>query len=309
MTDLTDALVVVTGGGTGVGRALALEATRRGARILIASTSNPAESIQLIRNAGGEASWYQTDVADYDAVSGLAKHARDEHGGANILINNAAGSVEAGGLQTLTPHTVKRMFEINVLGVFNGIHAFASDLTASAKAGRPTHILNVGSEHSLGVPPYVQAFSAYTVSKYATLGFTDVARRDFDGTGVNVAMLAPGWVLTERVSSAIGSSADARAAIEPFAQTGEVVARLAFDGLLEGQYIIATNPASRAFALEHARTVMAEVQRLPLTDTNLADIGHDHSGTGDPGKCPVSHDLFKIPGQGAPIEATEGARP
>ena len=305
MADLTGALVVVTGGGAGVGRALALEATRRGARILIASISNPSESIELIRAAGGQASWFKTDVADYNAMVALAKYAREEHGGANILINNAAGSIETGSLQESAPDKVKRMFEINVLGVFNGIHAFAPDLIASAAAGKPAHILNVGSEHSLGVPPHVQAFSAYTVSKYATLGFTDVARRDFEGTGVNVALLAPGWVLTEKVSNAIDSSSHARAAIEPYAQTGEEVAYLAIKGLLDGQYIIATNPASRAFALEHAREVMAEVQRLPLTD--ITDTSHAHDGTGDPSKCPVPHNLFSLPGTASAPQPTESA--
>jgi NAD(P)-dependent dehydrogenase (short-subunit alcohol dehydrogenase family) len=71
---------------------------------------------------------------------------------------------------------------VNVTGVFNGIRAFATDLKAQAAAGRPAHILNVGSEHSLGVPPHVMPISTYTVSKYATLAFTDTARRDFAGT-------------------------------------------------------------------------------------------------------------------------------
>lgn len=294
MTDLTDALVVVTGGGAGVGRALALEATRRGARTLIASINEPVEALELIAQAGGRGSWHKTDVADYDAVASLARHARDEHGGADILINNAAGSVEAGTLADLTPATVKRMLEINVLGVFNGIHAFSDDLIANAARNRPAHILNVGSEHSLGVPPHVQPFSAYTVSKYATLGFTDVARRDFSGTGVGVALLAPGWVLTEKVARTIASADSARAAIEPFAQTGEEVARAAFDGLLAGEYIIVTNPASRAFAMEHAREVMAEIQRLPVVEEADPLGGHVHDGTGNPAKCPVPHELFQL---------------
>lgn len=261
MSDLTNAVAVVTGGRIGLGRALALEAASRGATIVIASQSDATSTVAEIQAIGARAEWVRTDVADYAAVEALADHVRTTYGGTNILINNAAAGEEPGGLDTIDPAIAARLFEVNITGVFNGIRAFAADLKAAAAQGAPAHILNVGSEHSLGVPPHVPPISAYTVSKYATLAFTDTARRDFADTGVNVSLLAPGWILTERVTRLTSESPDAAAAILPYAQESAEVAKLGLDGLLDKQYIIVTNPASRPFALEHARAVAAEVER------------------------------------------------
>ncbi|WP_109526432.1 SDR family NAD(P)-dependent oxidoreductase [Nocardia aurea] len=289
MTELKGANVVVTGGGAGVGRALALEAARRGARVVIASNSDATEAVETITAAGGQASWVDCDISDYQAMVDLAAHVRDAYGGAHVLVNNAGSSAEPGaGLDTADPGLAARLFMVNVLGVFNGIRAFAADLRAADDRGEPAYVLNVGSEHSLGVPPHVMPISPYTVSKYATLGFTDVARRDFADSGVGVTMLAPGWVLTELVQSLIEADEGFREAVSPYAQTGEFVAYAAFDGMLAGHYIVATNPASREFAMEHAYAVMAEVQRLPLK----AAEEDPHDGTGDPAKCPVAHSLL-----------------
>ncbi|MGE4428470.1 MAG: SDR family NAD(P)-dependent oxidoreductase [Solirubrobacteraceae bacterium] len=285
MAGLQGANVVVTGGATGVGQALAVEAGRRGARVVIADVNDASSTVEKVIAVGGTASWVETDVTQYQSLVDLAAHVRDAFGGANVLINNAAGSIEPGaGLETADPELAAQLFRITILGVFHGIRAFAEDLRAAAGKSEAAYVLNVGSEHSLGVPPHVMPLSPYTVSKYATLGFTDTARRDFAGTGIGVSMLAPGWVLTELVQSIIASDDNLRQAIEPYAQDDDIVARAAFDGLLDGHYIIATNPASREFAMQHARDVMAEVQRLPLTTSDTAPA---HGGTGDPENCPV----------------------
>lgn len=291
MTELQGANVVVTGGGVGVGRTLALEAARRGARVVIAESNDASETVEMITAAGGQASWVACDITDYRAVVDFAAHVRDQFGGPNVLINNAGAAAEPGvGLESADPKMAARLFQVNVLGVFNGIRAFTADLTAAAARNEPAFILNVGSEHSLGVPPHVMPISTYTVSKYATLGFTDVARRDLDGSGVGVTMLAPGWVLTELVQSLIDTNAGLRETIAPYAQTGEYVAYAAFEGMLAGRYIVATNPASRAFAMQHARDLMAEVQRLPLS----SEEEHAHDGTGDPAKCPVDPSVLGV---------------
>ena len=264
MSELKDAVVVITGGGTGVGRGLALEAAHRGAKVLIASISDAGDAVREVRAAGGVAEWFDVDVADYAAMQDLAKHARSTFGEVNVLVNNAIAGGGNGSLLEADPDKVRRVFEVNITGVFNGIRAFAEDLKASAAAGRPAYVLNVGSEHSLGVPPHVPAASAYTVSKYASLALTDVSRRDFAGTGVDVSLLAPGWVLTELVQKFVDQSADFAASVLPYAQTPREVARAAFDGLLQRRYIIVTNPQSVPFAREHAESILAELSRAAL---------------------------------------------
>ena len=261
MTELNDAVVVITGGGTGVGRGLGLEAARRGARVLIATNSDASDAVQAIRAAGGVADWFDVDVSDYPAMKGLAEYTRSTFGSVNVLINNAMPEGAVGTLANSDPEVTRRLFDVCITGYFNGIHVFARDLKASAAAGRPAYVLNVGSEHSLGVPPHVPAVSAYTVSKYAALGFTDVLRRDFADTGVGVSLLAPGWVLTERVRQFIELSTEFAESVEPIAQTPAAVAHAAFEGLLRHEYIIVTNAKSVPFATAHAQTILAELGR------------------------------------------------
>src|SRR5439155_11955062 len=115
---------------------------------------------------------------------------------------------------------------------------------------------------------------------------TDTARRDLSPLSIGVSLLAPGWVLTENVRRLMDASPDRARAIQPHAEPPEIVAAKAFDGLLAGHAVIATNPASRAFAMAHARDLMAEVQRLPL----MTDEHHSQAGMGQhSGRCPFSH--------------------
>ena len=258
MSELTTA--VVTGGATGLGRALAIEAARRGATVLIADVADASESVALIEQAGGKALWQQVDVSDYAAMERLAAFAARELGGVGMLVNNA-GIGASGGLDEVDPVAAQRVFDVNVAGAFNGVRAFAEVLKDAAVAQGSAYLLNVGSEHSLGVPPHVPRLSAYTVTKYATLGLTDTARRDFAGTGVSVSLLAPGWVLTEQIVGLMARSAEFDGLVRPFGQAADEVARVALDGLLSGRRLILTNPKSIPFVREHAEDLLAELNR------------------------------------------------
>lgn len=284
---MNGAVAVVTGGATGLGRALALESARRGARVMIGSLEDASAVVEELRGFGAEADWHQTDVANYAAVDELRARTIDRFGAVNILVNNAATGA-GGGLDTADPEAVHRLFSVNIGGVFNGIRAFAESLKSAAANGGLAYVLNVGSEHSLGVPPHVPPMSAYTTAKYAVLGLTDTGRRDFAGSGVEIALLAPGWVLTERVREFAAASEEFRASIQPIAQTTDEVARIAFDELLAGRWLIVTNPASVEFASTHAQTMLDEVQR-PATPPDETDLVH--TGAGDAAKCPVVRHL------------------
>jgi NAD(P)-dependent dehydrogenase (short-subunit alcohol dehydrogenase family) len=85
---------------------------------------------------------------------------------------------------------------------------------------------------------------------------------NFAGSGVGVSMLAPGWVLTDSVRAFMKSSPEAAAAVAAYRQEPDVVAKAAWDGLLGGRYIIATNPKSVPFATEHAEAVLAELRAV-----------------------------------------------
>lgn len=285
MKTLDNAVVVVTGGATGIGRALAIEAAARGAAVLIGDVQDAQPTVDAITTAGGRADWRPCDMTVYTDVAALAAHAIERFGGVNVLCNNAGRGVP-GALHATDPAVARQVLDLNVLGLFHGIHAFTPHLHASAAAGRPAFILNTGSEHSLGVPPHVGPMSVYTASKFAALGLTETAARDLAPLGIKVSLLTPGWVRTERVAALIGASAEAAARIEPYAQGSTEVAVKAFDGLAAGHLIIATNPASRDFAMAHARQLMAEIQRLPLL---AGHPEHEHTPPAGAGRCPFMH--------------------
>lgn len=283
LTGLEDAVVVVTGGATGIGLALVREAVRRGARVMIVDVDEAGEAVAALRRGGATVESTIADVSDVEAVRRAAAETVARFGGVDVVCNNA-GTAAFGPLQEVEPGAASRVLRVNVEGAFHVIHAFAPALVESAGAGRPAYLLNTGSEHSLGVPPYVEPISIYTVSKYATLGLTMTAHRDLGPAGIGVSMLAPGWTLTENVRGLVESNPVAAAAIVPYAQEPEEVAARAFDGLLAGTRVIATNPHSRAFAMEHARSLMVDIQALPVVED---PGGHVHDGSGDVGACPV----------------------
>jgi NAD(P)-dependent dehydrogenase (short-subunit alcohol dehydrogenase family) len=284
VTGLKDAVVVVTGGATGIGLALAREAVRRGARVMIMDVSDAGEAVATLRSEGATVESTIADVADVADVRRAAAETIDRFGGVNVVCNNA-GTAAFGRLQEVEPEDASRVLQTNVLGGYHVIHAFAPALQESAAAGRPAYLLNTGSEHSLGVPPHVEPISIYTVSKYAVLGLTMTAHRDLGPAGIGVSMLAPGWTLTENVRNLVDADSEAAAAIAPYAQEPEEVASRAFDGLLAGTRVIATNPHSRVFALEHARNLMIDIQKLPDIDAPGENV---HERSSDANACPVA---------------------
>ncbi|KQP19274.1 hypothetical protein ASF45_24635 [Pseudorhodoferax sp. Leaf265] len=246
--------------------------------MFIGDVQDAQATVDAIAAAGGQAEWRPCDMTQYPDVAALAAHAVERFGGINVLCNNAGRGVP-GPMHETDPSVARQVLDVNVLGLFHGIHAFTPYLRATAANGRPAFILNTGSEHSLGVPPHVGPMSVYTASKFAALGLTEAAARDLAPLGIKVSILTPGWVRTERVAALIGTSAAAAARIEPYAQDSAEVAAKAFDGLSAGHLIIATNPASREFAMTHARQLMAEVQRLPQQ-------APEEAGLAASGRCP-----------------------
>jgi NAD(P)-dependent dehydrogenase (short-subunit alcohol dehydrogenase family) len=258
LVNLQGTVAVVTGGRVGLGKALAIEAARRGSRVVIASRSDATATVDELRESGAEVDWFKTDVRDPDSWAALREFTLSRFGRVNVLINNAAGGSASGSLESASVDGIREVIDTNILGYIYGVRAFAKDLRASAAAGEPAYVLNVGSEHSLGVPPHVTPLSPYTVSKQAGLAITEVTRRDLADTGIVVSLVAPGWVLTETVTGLTEKSEGFAEAVLPYAQESELVARVSFEGLLEGREVIVTNPKSVPFARERAEKLLAD---------------------------------------------------
>ncbi|MEV0341868.1 SDR family oxidoreductase [Nocardia sp. NPDC050713] len=261
--DLRDAVTVVTGGASDIGFALAREAASRGARLMIVDVNDAAEAVEALRESGAEVESTQADVSEVADVRRVLDETIQRFGNVDVVCSNA-GAAAFGPLDSVEPEDAARVIRVNVEGTFNMIHVFADQLRKSAAAGRPAYLMLTGSEHSLGVPPHVEPLSIYTATKYAVLGLARTASRDLSSSGVGASLLAPGWTLTDGVRAMIAADPKAQTTIAPYAQETAEVAAMAFDGLLAGRRVIATNPYSRDFALEQARDLIADIERLPV---------------------------------------------
>ncbi|WP_280303189.1 SDR family oxidoreductase [Nocardia abscessus] len=190
-----DQLVVITGGGSGIGRATALALARRGAEIVLSDIDLAAakETAELIAAEHGVAHAYLLDVADEAEMQAHAATVLDNHGVPDILINNA-GIGQAGAFFETSAADFDRVLRINLGGVVNGCRAFGP---AMAERGLGGHIVNLSSMAAYSPQ---QGFSAYSTSKSAVFMFSDCVRAELAARGISVHTICPGIVHTNIVA-------------------------------------------------------------------------------------------------------------
>ena len=184
-------VAVITGGGSGIGRAAALAFAERGANVVVcdidlAAASRTAELATLL---GPAAHAYQVDVADEAAMESFASSVADAYGIPSIVVNNA-GVGHAGTFLSTTEAEWQRVLDINLWGVIHGCRAFGSRMLA---AGSPGQIVNVAS--AAGYLP-ARDLAAYATSKAAVIMLSDCLRGELAGTGIGVTVICPGFVNT-----------------------------------------------------------------------------------------------------------------
>ncbi|MEV0250810.1 SDR family oxidoreductase [Nocardia sp. NPDC050712] len=191
-----DQLLVITGGGSGIGRETALAFARRGAEIVLSDINLDAakETAELIAAENGVAHAFQLDVADEAAVQAHAQEVIAAYGVPDILINNA-GIGQAGGFFDTPSAEFDRVMRINLGGVVNGCRAFGA---AMAEHGLGGHIVNLSSMAAYSPQ---QGFSAYSTSKSAVYMFSDCLRAELSGRGISVHTVCPGIVHTNIVAT------------------------------------------------------------------------------------------------------------
>lgn len=195
---------VITGAGSGIGAAFAVELADRGGRIVCSDIDEGAarKTAEAIEAAGGKALALRCDVTEVDEVARLADGAQSWFGGPPTLVINNAG-VGAGGAvigdTDLADWT--RVLNINLWGPIHGCHVFAPIMR---EAGRPAGIINVASAAAFGAAP---GMAAYNVSKAGTLSLSETLAAELAGTGINVTVLCPTFVKTNIVKSGAESGA------------------------------------------------------------------------------------------------------
>ncbi|MFD9890969.1 SDR family NAD(P)-dependent oxidoreductase [Amycolatopsis sp. NPDC059027] len=223
MKRFTGKVAVITGAGSGIGRALALELSRRGARLAL-SDVDADRAAATAEQAGAAARSYRLDVSDRAAVLAHAEEVAGDFGQVNLVVNNAGVALGAT-VEEMSWADYDWLMGINLGGVVNGTKAFLPHLIASGDG----HIVNISSVFGfIGVPTQ----SAYNAAKFAVRGFTESLRQEMliAGHRVGVSCVHPGGIKTNIVRDSRNAGGEdpeqAAAGFEKIARTSPEKAAL-----------------------------------------------------------------------------------
>ncbi|MEU9588229.1 SDR family oxidoreductase [Streptomyces sp. NPDC048219] len=197
-------LVLVTGAGSGIGRATAVAFAEAGARVVAVDrdAGSAARTADLCRSAGARQAWAETtDVSDEQSMEKLAAKVAEEYGVVDVLVNNAGIGLSGSFFET-TPEDWKKVLDVNLWGVIHGCRLFGRQM---AERGQGGHIVNTASAAAF-LPSRV--LPAYSTSKAAVLMLSECLRAELAGQGIGVTAICPGIVNTNITSTARFAGAD-----------------------------------------------------------------------------------------------------
>lgn len=198
---VTDKTALITGGGTGIGKAIATQLAKKGARVAIASRSpsHLQSAADELKDLGLEALTLAVDVRKKAAVEAAVEAVVSKWGGIHILVNNAGIS----GLSMISDESDSRWYDIIDTNL-NGLYL----VTKAVLRHMPDHaggrVINISSVlGKFGVPGY----TAYCATKHGMIGFTRALALEVVGRGITVNAICPGWVDTEMAELGIKETA------------------------------------------------------------------------------------------------------
>jgi len=193
---LSGRVAVVTGAGSGIGRALAQQLANRGCILALADINpeNLEQTRTLVSDSAGECSYHVLDVANASAFQTFAENVRRAHGAVHVVINNA-GVALVDTIENMSYEDFHWVMNVNFWGVVHGCKFFLPYLRESDEA----HIVNISSVFGLMSLPKQ---SAYNASKFAVKGFTECLKMELAGSPINVTCVHPGGIKTSIVENA-----------------------------------------------------------------------------------------------------------
>jgi NAD(P)-dependent dehydrogenase (short-subunit alcohol dehydrogenase family) len=191
MAFVSSGVAVVTGAGSGIGRALAQQLAAAGSALAIADIDEKGlrETEAPLSGKKSAVSTHVLDVSDEEAVRAFASDVAERHGRVTLLINNA-GVALLGTFEEISLDDLRWLMGINFWGVVYGVKYFLPILKQQPRA----HIVNISSVFGIVAPA---GQSAYCASKFAVRGFTEVLRHELEGTNVFVSCVHPGGIRTQ----------------------------------------------------------------------------------------------------------------
>ena len=221
---LSEKVCIITGGGSGIGRASALMIAEEGAVVIaVGRTASKVEAVRdEILAGGGNAEAYGVDVADKERVSGMVEEVLGKHGKVDVLVNNAGHSSPRRMLLTTTPEDLRSVYDSNLVG---SVFCAQAVVPAMAAAGEGT-VINVSSMAGLSGSPL--AGMSYSAAKAAVINFTAFLNNEYRNSGIRFSVVIPGEVDTPILDGRpVVPSAEARGTMVTAEDTAEAIALIA----------------------------------------------------------------------------------
>lgn len=185
-------VVLVTGAGQGIGRAIALRLAKDGADIaLVDLKQDQLDAVaNEVRATGRKAATFIADVTKRDQVYAAVDHAEKELGGFDVIVNNA-GIAQVQALADVTPEEVEKILKVNVEGVLWGIQAAAKKFQKRKQKGKIINASSIAGHDGF------ELLGVYSATKFAVRALTQAAAKEFAGSGITVNAYCPGIVGTD----------------------------------------------------------------------------------------------------------------
>lgn len=210
------AVTLITGGSSGIGRATAVTFGREGANVVVASRTetNGEETVRLVEDAGGKATFIETDVTSETDIERMVEHAVSTYGGIDYAVNNAGNMGVRGPLTDRTEEEWEYTMGVNLKGVWLSMKHEIPHLRERGGA-----IVNMASEFGhVGV----EEFSLYVASKHGVVGLTRAAALEYADQGIRVNAVSPAAIDTPMHRDQFGSSEAVQEAFGPAHPLGRV---------------------------------------------------------------------------------------
>ena len=218
MSTFAGKVALVTGGSSGIGRATAIKFGERGAKVVVAARREreSKETVDMIKKAGGEATFVQTDVRIASQVENMVNQTVKEYGRLDIAFNNAG----VGGIMARMIRTTEEIFDEVVDTNFKGVWlSMKYEIPVMLKQGGGVIINNA----SIAGVSTAERLSVYSGSKHAIVAISNAAATEYGRDNIRVVTICPGWIKT-RMTEELRAQKDADAIIQssvPLKRMGE----------------------------------------------------------------------------------------